>query len=169
MEAPVELTAAEVKRVVQSMTEDTLKDVVISLKKRLIGSDSDRALSWRNIVRPWLENHWPRQANRNTAQTSRVLLGMLMECGNAFPDAVNWSLEYLRPLAGPGLIELNESEYLKRYPDEMLDVLDQVCVEGNLPEIHRNLLRGILDSVGGAKPTLKGDPRFQKLYGLATK
>ena len=169
LEAPDELTVEEVERVVGSMSEDALKTTVMSLKNRLRGSEDDRAQIWRDKIAPWLREYWPRLADRNTAGTSLGMLQMLMECGDAFPDAVAWSLPYLRPVEGHGLLQVGRNVHVGRHPDAMIDVLDRVSVEDVLPAHQRHFLREALDELGAAKPALRGDARFQRLYRLATR
>ena len=169
LEAPDELTVEEIQRVVGSMSEDALKITVMSLKTRLRGSEDDRAQTWRDKIAPWLRKYWPRLADRNTAGTSLAMLQMLMECGYAFPDAVAWSLPYLRPVEGHGLIRLGRNVHVGGHPEAMLDLLDRVSVEDVLPAHQRSSLREALDEVGEVKPSLRGDARFQRLYRLATR
>ena len=169
LEAPDELTVEEIERVVGSMPEDALKTTVMSLKNCLRGSEEDRAGIWRDKIAPWLQEYWPRPADRNTAGTSMAMLQMLMECGDAFPDGVAWSLPYLRPVEGHGLVRVGRNVHVGRHPDAMLDVLDRVSVEDVLPAYQRQSLREALDELGEARPVLRGDARFQRLYRLATR
>ena len=169
LETSDELTVEEVERVVGSMSEDALKTTVMSLKNRLRGSEDDRAQIWRDKIAPWFREYWPRSADRNTAGTSLGMLQMLMECGDAFPDAVAWSLPYLRPVEGHGLLQVGRNVHVGRHPDAMIDVLDRVSVEDVLPAHQRYFLREALDELGAAKPALRGDARFQRLYRLATR
>ena len=168
LEAPDELTKQEIGRVVGSMSERSLKTSVRSLQNRLTGNQDDRAQIWRARIAPWLREYWPRLADRNTSGTSLAILELLLECGDAFPEAVVWALPYLRPLEGRGLVGIGRNEQVKRHPEAMLDVLDRVSVENILPPHQRYSLRQALDAVVEAEPTVKGDARFQRLYRLAT-
>ena len=169
LEAPDELATEEIKRVVESMPEDSLQVMVRSLGRRLTGSEDHRAQIWRGKIAPWLQKHWPRLADRNTAKTSFAILQMLLECGDAFADAADWSRRYLRPLDGHGLIQVGRSEHVRRNPEAMLDVLDRVSVEDILPASQRHFLRAPLDAMAAASPDLRSDARFQRLYKLAAR
>ena len=169
LEAPNELAADEIGRVVAGMSEHALKTVVTSLSNRLRGSEDERARIWREKISPWLQEYWPRRADKNTAETSMAMLQLLVECGDAFPDAAAWSLRYLRPVEGHGLHALGRNPLGGRYPVAMLDVLDQVCVDNVLPVHQRHTLRELLDQLEEAKPALRGDRRFHRLYRLATR
>ena len=168
LEAPRELTEQEIRSVVETLPEEGLKTLLGSLKRRLRGKAADRGRIWHDKVHPWLRQYWPRTAARNTSGTSDTILKMLVECGDAFPEAAEWSMEYLRPLEGHGLYRLGENGYVKQFPDTMLQVLIGV-VDGNvLVSYERYSLREILDKLVDAKAEMAGDSRFQKLYQIAT-
>ena len=100
LEAPNELTHEEISSVVSAMSERELKAVLECLTQRLIGEPSEQAQLWREKVGPWLETYWPAAEARNTAATSNAMVNMLVVCGDAFPEAARWSLNYLRPTEG---------------------------------------------------------------------
>ena len=87
LDLPSELTAQEIHRVVDSMSEDALETTLDSLKNRLRGEREERARIWHEKAHPWLQTYWPRSAARNTAGTSLAMLQLLAECGDSFPDA----------------------------------------------------------------------------------
>ena len=168
LEAPNELTAEEIRGVVGRMSEEDLKTVLGSLKRRLSGEPAERAKTWGDKVYPWLSDYWPREANRNTAAISQAMLDMVVECGEAFQDAAEWSLEFLRPLEGHGLYRLREHEQTEQNPDCVLRVLDRVVDAEVLPIHERNTLREILDALSAANADFAGDTRFHRLYQIAT-
>ena len=169
LELPGRLSAQEIHRVVQSMSEEALK-TVLSRLKRCFGVDStEGARIWRDKVHPWLENYWPREQARNTAGTSGVMLDMLPDCGEDFPVAAEWSLDYLRPLEDFGLHRLSENGHASQHPESMLQVLDRIVDAEVLPVHQRPLLNKILKEVAAVRPTINGDDRFQKLYQLANR
>ena len=92
LEAPEEPTEEEIRSVVKPMPEDGLKTVLGSLKRRLVGESAERARIWHEKVHPWLRDYWPQAAVRNTAATSEAILELVVVCGDAFPEAVEWSL-----------------------------------------------------------------------------
>lgn len=168
LEAPHELTNDEIRSIVGSMSQEELKTALFSLVYRLKGDSKAQGLAWQNIVHPWLQDHWPREAVNNTAGTSEVMLQTLVKCGDAFPEAVNWSLQYLIPTAGRGLYELRESRFAVQHPNLTLQVLDKVVDANGIPAHHRDKLREILDDIKEACPDLEADDRFRRLYQIAT-
>ena len=168
LDAPGELTAEEIHGVVEAMSERALSTVLASLKRRLKGNPAEQARIWQDTLQPWLGDYWPRAEVRNTAGTSVAMLDLLAECGDAFADAAEWALHYLRPLDRHGLYRLGENGHAEQNPDSMLSVLDRVAVADTLPVHERSTLHKILDGLKAAKPDLAADTRFQRLYQLAT-
>ena len=168
LEAPSQLTPDDIRGVTNAMSEGSLETVLEGLTQRLRGESAERATIWHDKLRPWLQEYWPTAAVRNTARTSRVMLGMLAECGDGFPDAVEWCLRYLRHLEGHGLYCLGENRHVEQHPSSVFQVLDRVVSADALPVHQRPILRGLLDALALAKPDLRSDRRFQLLYQIAT-
>ena len=168
LDAPEELTEQEIRSVVELLPEIGLRTVLRSLTRRLTGEAAERAQVWRDQAHPWLRDYWPRTAVRQTARTSVTILQMLVESGDAFPEAAEWAIEYLRPIEGSGLYLLNESAHATQYPDSMLHVLEGVVDGGILQGYERSFLKEILDAMAAANAEMVGDPLFLRLYGIAT-
>ena len=168
LEASNELTNEEIHGVIDSMAEEDLKNVLDSVKNRFKGSTIERAQIWSDKVQPWLDRYWPNTGTYNTAGISNSLLGMLIECGDAFPRAVEWSLSYLRPIDGSGLYLLKKNGYIEQNPYAIFEILNKV-IDGNTIQAHfKETLKSILDELKQVKPELVADPRFQRLYQIAT-
>ena len=166
MEAPNELMEEEVHGVMGALSEDGLKIVLASLRDRLRGEDSKRAQIWREKIQPWLEEYWPRPAARNTPGTSKVIVEMLAKCGDAFPQAVAWALEHLRPIEG-GLFRLQRSGQAGLHPVSTLELLARSVGPNGFPPQHRYTLREMLDEMREAMPEVEHDLRFQRLRRIA--
>ena len=168
LESPNELRDEEIRNVVESLSEESLKIVLYSLEHRLKGDAQARAAVWNDKVGPWLQRYWPKVAPHNTAVTSEAMLVMLVECGDTFQDAVAWSLPYLKPIEGYGLHELKESGHIERHPAVTLQILEKVVGEKGLQPWNRCTLREILDALKDSEAELVAKPQFQKLYNIAT-
>ena len=167
LQAPNELTAKEIHRVIGSVSKDALPIVISRLASRLNGDRAERAKIWRSKLGPWLQTYWSMAEDRNTADTSRAMLYMLTECGDAFEDAVAWSLGLLQPLTGAGLYSLSRYDYAERHPDSMLLVLDKVVTANAFPDHQKPILRTILNTISSANGNLRDNPRFRRLYSIA--
>ena len=166
LEAPNELTKAEIDSVVDSMSGEELEGVLVSLTRCLSGEPAEKAEIWCGNVGPWLARHWPRAAVLNAEGTSRGMLNMLAECGDAFPGATAWSLNYLQPTHA-GLYRLRESGLPITHPDTTLQILDKVIGEDGVPPQRPHSLRETLEMIGDATPDLRANVRFQGLFRLA--
>ena len=169
LEAPGELSGEEVHGVVEGMSDSALRSVLGSLKGRLGGEPAVRAEIWRGSVYPWLREYWPRAAVRNTQATSEAILDLLAQCGEAFAEAAEWSLDYLRPLEGHGLYRLGENEHAERHPEWMVRVLDRVVEADILPVHQRGTLHQVLEVLAVASPGLVADARYQRLHQIAVR
>ena len=96
------------------------------------------------------------------------MVELISECGDAFPDATEWSLEFLRPLDGHGLYRLLEYGHARRHPNHMLQILDRIVDADILPPHQRHTLGEILDELRQADVDLAADARFRRLHGIAT-
>ena len=168
LEAPRELTTDEIRRVVDSFPEAALAAALDSLGRRMMGDSETRAAVWSEKVKPWLEDYWPTAQGRNTIQTSEAMLNLLVECGDAFPNAVSWALSCLTPIEGENLFGLSESGHPANHPNDTLQLLGRIMREDVLVVWNKPTLREILDSMRAAKPDLSAAPEFQRLYRIAT-
>ena len=167
LEAPGKLTPDDIRRVVESMSEEGLADALRGLMRSLKGEPADRARVWREKIQPWLERYWPPAVSRNTAATSVAMLDMLVEAGDAFPEAVKWSLPYLQGTGGLGLDWLLETGHASRHPRSILDLLDAVVGDSDLAPHQRHTLHEILDPLSQI-PELAADARFKRLFRIAS-
>ena len=168
LEAPSELAEDEVRDVVNSLTDDALPAVLDSLRKRLNGDPTERGQIWKNGLLPWLKHYWPNEGARNTPATSREMLLLLLECGDAFSDAVGEFSQHLKPGDQYGLYTLKESAYVSKYPGPFFEVLKHVLGPEPILLSSQYLIQEILDSLKEALPQLEADTDFQDLYRRAT-
>ena len=173
LDAPNQLTTQEKRGAVASMPEDALRSALLCLALRLKGEAREQAQVWRDMLYPWLRDCWPQAAGRNTSKTSAMMCCMLAKCGDAFREAVSWSVRYLQPVRGTdahfssGLRDLDENGHVRSDPEAVIQLLDRVVVADGFPAPASDILRKILDAVKDAAPALAADNRFQRLYRIA--
>ena len=166
LELPNELTRDEIRGVFRSMSEEALTTVLVRLKSLLKGDSAEQARIWHKKVHPWLEKYWPTSAARNTSATSVAMLDMLAEVGDAFPEAVDWSLLFLQATGGKGLYQLHKNGQAGRYPKWILKILDVTVGSEGLSVRHRHTLYKVLDLLRQSQG-MTDDVRFQRLYKIA--
>ncbi len=169
LEAPHELSAEEIHAVVDSLPEEGLTTMLHDLEHRLKSGTDERSHFWNDKIRPWLEKYWPTAAARNTVATSEAMLGILVECDSAFPEAVKWARRHLKPIEGRTLFRLKRSGHVARHPEAVLQLLEHIVDAEVLPAHQRHILHEILDELKEAAPRFAAEPDFQDLYRIATR
>ena len=168
LEVPDKLTTDEIHSVVQSFPDEALVTAVHRLKDRLEAAKANPDDAWREKIGPWLTAYWPSSANKNTSNTSKALLVLLLATGTAYPEAVSWALNHLKPIEHHGLNVLKQSDLPKKYPRETLELLKRLISKDTLPGWEKGTLQKILDTLKENAPGLASNPDFQKLYQIAT-
>ena len=74
----------------------------------------------------------------------------------------------MRPFEGRGLYRLGENKHAAQHPNSMLRMLDRVVDEAVLQGYGRHSLQEVLDALVEADAEMAQDPRFLRLYGIAT-
>lgn len=169
LEAADELTADEIRSVVDTMPEEALKHVLRGLKHRVEGDEEARGRIWRDRVQPWLDRYWPSVASRNTPATSQWMLDLVTETGDAFPEAVDWCLTRLRPITDHGLRPLVIRDTATQHPQHVFRLVKQIVPENDIKAHQQYQLHQLLDRLKAAWPALSQDADFQRLYRLATR
>ena len=169
LEAADELTADEIRCVVDAMPEEALTRVLRSLKHRLKGDEEARGSIWRDRLQPWLERYWPSVMSRNTPGTSQWMLDLVTEAGDAFHEAVDWCRAHLRPIADHGLRPLAIGDIATQHPQDVFRLVKQIVPEDDIKAHQQYQLRQLLDRLKAARPTLSRDADFQRLYRVATR
>lgn len=89
------------------------------------------------------------------------MVDLLAECGDAYPDATDWALDYLQPIDAH-LFRLRESEQATSHPGPTLEILSKVIGPGGIAPQYRHTVRKILDEMGEEDDGMQGDVRFQR-------
>ena len=169
LEHPGNLTDNDILCVVNEFSEKELIIILDCLKRRITGDKIQRDAVWSNGVQPWLDSYWPTVKNRNTTRTSGVFIELLVECRETFPNATCWAKQYLRSIEdnSGGLYSLSKSDHMKRFPNEVLDLI--YCVVNDiLPNIHKPVVNEILDKINASSINIVADRKFQRLQRIAS-
>lgn len=167
LDLPKEFTPGEIRDVVQGLPEAALAQIAHVFDRRLNVAKEERAAAWKKKVFPWLNAYWPNLAEKNTEKTSEALARILMETGEAFPDAVNWALPHLMPISDHVYYRLAKSDYPADYPDHTLNLLDRIVPGDGAIQWEKSYLKQALDAIKAAKPQLGNNPVFLRLYKIA--
>jgi hypothetical protein len=126
---------------------------------------------WRTVVGPVFQEIWPLDVELQTRATTVKLVQILLATGNAFPEAADMIIPFIRPddpreqstvfsiaEAGDALFQVA--------PSKMLDVIAAVVGEaapGSVYALGKALLR-----LRAIDPMLADTPKFQKLLTNAS-
>ena len=163
---PDDIAESEIESVVSVLSEADLSSILRQMAKHFSGEPRERAEVWKRQIRPWLNRYWPNEGDRQTAETSKALIHLLFEAGDAFPDAVSWASIYLRPIPDH-LFRIVGSDFLRGYFDDCLNLLTAIISELVLQAWERSTLGRILDQIEEGNPQVSTDPRFIDLRRIS--
>jgi hypothetical protein len=142
------------------------------LQARMLGEKGetlDRAERWRREVGPVFGHIWPLDATARDPDTSRNLVFMALECGDAFPDAV----EAIRVVVVPYEIvtisgwlqgQPSHQEATTRHPRAFVRLVNALLSSD--PAALPSDLGTVLDECLAADPSVRSDPAFVRLDTL---
>ena len=120
--------------------------------------------NWRALVRPWLESYWPREKDLNTGTSSAALVEVILETGDAFPDAVEWANAYVTPLNDRQIGSVwHHRRAWKSHPRAAIALLHRIVPPKGIDPWARASLGDMLKGMRQIDPTLPRDPRFVEL------
>jgi hypothetical protein len=136
----------------------------------LSSEPTDRAGLWRDQIGPFFRDVWPLDVASRDSQTSRHLVMMVLETGEAFPEAVEAVSPVLVPYnlfsAQAGLCLDRQHERLPlQYPQAMVLLLDALIDTSK--ETPPSDLGDVLNLCLRGDPALEQNPVFKRLNGIA--
>lgn len=167
-----EATSSEIKRTLTLAPAAVRRNASWQLWRQMTADGEDnnvKAARWRTLVGPIFADIWPLDVQARDPQVSQYLSLMALECGDAFPEAVDAILDVLVPYQ---LYQLSHSLRQETWHDALVTqhplafvrlvnaLLDPTLhpVPPDLPE----LLRACVE----AAPAVAQDPAYIRLFGL---
>jgi hypothetical protein len=134
------------------------------------GTQEQKAVRWRTIVGPVFQAIWPLDVELQTSATTYKLTQILMATGNAFPEAADVIIPFIRPdekRAHSTVFSIAEApEYLYALsPSKMLDLVAAVVGDASAGGVYA--LGKALDRIRALDPRLADTRKFQKLTSYA--
>jgi hypothetical protein len=126
--------------------------------------------TWSTFGRDFVKRAWPRESRYQTADVSRQFAYLAEQSGEDFPDVVQTILPLIIPAEQLDLtvhraVEHGEMSLARRFPESMLELLDHLIPDDPRPTPYD--LAGVLNLIGDASPTLRGDRRWRRLRQIA--
>lgn len=169
LEEPAAFSHHAVRDAIRSLPEPGLIDIVYFMEEQLVGDPNNRANLWRRKIFPWLKKYWPNVEARNTLNTSLALVKCLLNSGEAFPEALKWASQFLRPGTDHVLWRVQESNVHTRFRDATLDMLIKIVPEGQIRPWEEHLIKELLDQMKEDQLNIETDPRFVTLLRRVTR
>jgi hypothetical protein len=164
---PVEdYTSTGFRTAVGTLPQEGLQDVAQALSQALEGAGEQREDYWKNRVRPFWQEVWPKSRNLASNSIAESLAVLGIAAGGEFPSALAAVVDWLRPIEHPHYVvhKLDESGLCARFPEAALRLLDAIVTDQPWPP--RELLK-CLEAIAQAMPGLRKDNRYQRLAEYA--
>lgn len=170
--AVYDLTSTEARAALRRAGAKVLSSVGHRLATELESAKTEeRADLWRTVVGPVFRAIWPLDVDLQTSASTFKLVQILCATEEAFPEAVEVVLPFVRS-EGPrsltticSLAEAPDSLY-KAAPEKMLNLIAAVVGEASPSSVYG--LGKAMSRLRSLDPTLAGSRRFQKLLNSAT-
>jgi hypothetical protein len=151
-----------------TLPQEGLNESARALHQALEGAGDQAEEYWKNRIKPFWKNVWPKSRDLASNSIAESLARMCVAAGNEFPSAVTLVYDWLRPIEHPDYIvhRLNESGLSGLFPDTALVFLTALI--SNQPWGARELGQ-CLEAISLASNTLTQDHRFQRLIEYSRK
>ena len=164
-----DLIAADVcRKTARAVIRDSPLQVAVVFRRLLDQDEAQRGTTWKTMVRPWLQNYWPKEKDLNTAGSSAAIVEFIAGTGDAFPDAVEWANGYVVPLDDQqiGTIWHNKDAW-QSHPRAAVTLLHRIVPTHGIDPWTRAPLDEMLKAMKKADATISQDPRYQELQRRA--
>lgn len=165
-------TAAELRGILARGRPALRRSVALALW-RMMGSKENEgengAERWRTLVGPVFQSIWPLDAALRSAETSKHLVNIALNAGEAFPEAVAAVADLIVPyqlyrIAHSLLLREERGTLHREYPVAFVRLLNAL-IDPQVAPVPDDL-GTVLDDCGQASPEIVNDPGFRRLRGL---
>jgi hypothetical protein len=166
------LLATEVRSALRRAGVSALPSVGHHLAIEMERATAEQKLAhWRTVVGPVFQAIWPLDVDLQTSATTFKLVQILLATGEAFPEACDIILPFIRPddrHAHTTLFSIVQApdELYEAAPSKILDVIGAVVGEALPGSVYS--LGKALSRVRAIDPRLAGTRKFQKLLTFAS-
>jgi NAD-dependent SIR2 family protein deacetylase len=167
-----DLSSAEIRRGLSSGPDGLRANAAWQLWRAMgeaTEESNDKAVRWRQLVGPLFQEIWPLDASLRSEAISRNLLLLTIECGEAFPDAVDAVLNLVVPFQLYSLehtlrLEPAHDDAVRRYPRSAVRLANAVIdpAVAPIPGDLADFLQICID----ADPSVAAEPAYIRLFGL---
>jgi hypothetical protein len=159
-------TSTDFRTAVGTLPQEGLQEVAQALSQALEGAGEQREDYWKNRVRPFWQEVWPKSRDLASNSIAESLAVLSIAANGEFPSALAAVVDWLRPIEHPHYVvhELDESGLCARFPETALRLLDAIVTDQ--PWAPRELVK-CLEAIAQAIPGLRKDNRYLRLAEYA--
>lgn len=149
-----------------ALPQEGLQESAQALVQALEGAGEQCEDNWKNRIRPFWQNIWPKSQQLTSNSIAQSLARLCIAARGEFPSALSAVLDWLRPIDHPDYVirRLHESGLAGRFPEDALRLLnavldDQLWAPRELGQC--------LNAISIASPALIQDHRYRRLVEYA--
>ena len=167
LESPEPFTKKELALATIQLPPDGLARCARSLVQGLDSAGEKRVEYWKNRIRPYIEEIWPKSADVATRPIANSFARLCMNANDAFPDAVKLLKPWLSAATQSDVTihEFRKTDLAKRFPENSLVFLDTILSERSFLLVED--LKSTLTTIREVRPNLETDPRYERLNRYA--
>lgn len=166
LEAADLFSVPQQRAAIAALPEPGLLHSAQTLVDALEGAGEQRSAYWRNRVKPFIEDIWPKAAVLRTPAISEAFGRLCIASGDAFEEAFSTIRPWILPCSQPGIAlhKLSESGQCTRFAETALTLLDAIIADDMRWPFSE--LQACLDQIKSGHPALENDHRYQRLHNL---
>ena len=158
-------TPKDFQNAFKALPQNALEEAARTLPQALNGASEQREEYWKNRIKPFMHDVWPKSKNCISTSIIKSFARMSIAAKNEFPAALAMVLPWLKPIEDTHYIIhlLSESKLPEHFPNETLKLLDAIIANKiwNPKE-----LKQCLDEIGQTLPKLLEDNQYKRLGEL---
>ena len=160
--------SADFRLVFGELPKEALQDAADALLSAQQGAGDRTEEYWRNRLRRFWQEIWPKSRDLSTDPTAELLARLAIAARGEFPAAFAEVIDWLQPVESCSLVvrDLHEGGMCSQFPETALGLLDAIVGDSSWL---REELRQCLEGIEQACPSLRDDHRFRRLDEYARK
>jgi hypothetical protein len=153
---------ADFRAAIGALPQEGLQEVARALSQALESAGEQREDYWKNRVRPFWQEVWPKSRDLASNSIAESLSLLSLAAGGEFPSALAAVVDWLRPIEHPQYVvhRLHGSGLSVRFPEAALRLFDAILTDQ--PWAPRELVQ-CLEAIAQAMPSLRKDRRYERL------
>lgn len=157
-----EYTEQEFQSAIRALPQKGLQEVAQTLSRALESAGEQRENYWKNRIKPFWQNIWPKLRDLASSHIAESLARMSIAAGDEFPSALDTIYYWLQLIEHPHYVvhQLHESGLCARFPKNALKLLHAIIHDQQW--MHSEFGQ-CLDAIEQAAPGLAQDARYQRL------